>query len=128
MTSPATSGRHLSKFKKLPKSPPTTTLGRISPERFKLGFQHCTHVSGTIGLIYMPVKAWFTVSDRLQLNTAQKVRRRGPTGNESNNSAPVFNMESPNFTRTSILAYARAASDMTSLATSGRQLSQFKIR
>ena len=66
------------------------------------------------------------VSGRLQiqLNVALKVRKMGSVG-KSRTTQPPFNLELPNFTRTSMLQSA-ATPHMTIPATSGRHLSKFK--
>ena len=55
-----------------------------------------------------------------------KVRKTSPTGKESNNSATVFKVESPDFTWTSVPICSTATSDITPSATSGRHLSKFE--
>ena len=63
----------------------------------------------------------------MQPNTAHECARRlGPTWCRI--VRLIFNPESPNLKRSSILACVIAMRDMTSLFSSGRQLSQFKIR
>ena len=83
MTSSATSGRHLSKFKKRPKMPHSTTLCQISPERFMRVSRNFTHLSGIVSPTKVPDRTKLAASGRLQnaIKSAQKC-----AGKESNNS------------------------------------------
>ena len=75
MTSPATSGRHLWKFRKRSKVPPPTALGWISGEQFKRGSRNFTHFSGTASLTNLPDMTSVAASGRLckmQLCIAQR--------------------------------------------------------
>ena len=65
MTSPATTGRHLSNFEKRLKMPPPTALGRISPERFSEDHK-IVHISAAVSLIYLQDMTWLAASGWLQ--------------------------------------------------------------
>ena len=66
MTSPGTSGRHLSKIEKRPKTPHSTALGRISRERFKGGSRYFTRLSGTVSNTSLPDMTLQSASGQLQ--------------------------------------------------------------
>ena len=73
-------------LKKTTENSASTALGRIYPERFKRGSRNCTHLSGTVSLIYLLDMTWLAASSRLQnaFKYCTKVRKTGAVGNEGN--------------------------------------------
>ena len=63
----------------------------------------------------------------MQLNTAQKGAKRVRPAT-SRIIRPLFNTESPNFTRIFMQTYSSATPNITSSATQGRHLSKFEKR
>ena len=91
-TPPTTSGRHLLKFKKSPKMLHPKSLDQISQERFKRGSQNFTPISGS-----QPHKpAWCDTTSCFRLAArCNKILHKI--------TLPLFNIESLNFTPTSML-------------------------
>ena len=106
---------------------PPKALGRISPEWSEQESRNITHLPWTISLTNLPDMTSIAASGRLQnaVKYCTKVRKTGVAGN-SWIIRPLFNVESPNFTRSSMPTYSSATPDMTSPTTSGRHLSKFK--
>ena len=111
--------------------PPSTASGGISREWCRgQGERNSINLSVTIGLTNLPDMTSLAASYHMQnaVIFCIKVRKRGPGGIESNNSATVLIKikTSINFFKTSIPACSTATPDMTSPGTSGPQLSKFE--
>ena len=126
-TSPATSGRQLSKFEKRQKILRLIALDWISPEQFLRGSWNFTHLSGTIGLTNLPDMTSIAPSSRLP-NAIQYCKKVGKTLRPAKSRIiqPLFRIESPNFIRTSTPTQFTTTSNMTSSTTCYQHFSQFE--
>ena len=95
-------------------------------EWFKPGSSNFTHLSGTFGHTNRLDLTSLAASSRLPNATKYCTTCVNVCGCQRVIIRPLFNVESPNFTRTFMPTYSYATPDMTSAATSGRYLSRFE--